>query len=474
METLLRSEHPQRWSLPSVRISASKPSGQTALAAAGWHRELLSWEQHWPADGGVSADVGDITLSVLGNPELLTQGDATREIEIVLDSSGDLAQYRGLLEATLPKVIFAELESLPDFSEVTINANRELELPPSWHSLQGGLLDLPLNTLPSTRAGSLPLISSTRWVRVIRWNEGILTIWNPAEGHWKHSEVRWPHNGIPSRTREWVRDAQRKHMSPPERLYRWMQDCVRHETYYLQTWEVEVERWESHLFAELASGDQAFETLDIPRLQRDIGVLAQYLTSVRQSQRAYLRRSEVVSLARDVPEVQKILKSAQQTLDSDITHARSSLRAAFELLNTTSQGAQTFATSKSQEATERMNQLITRVTAILFVPSLVAGIYGTNILELSPGSTGSLLELLGLMAGASFVSFGVISWIRLSRVSSHAVYTLGIGITIVLATLLGRIDWWAPLVAAAVGIVSTLALGRLWSAREGRRRVQDG
>lgn len=473
METLLRDEHPDKWSLPSVRISASNPSGRTALAAAGWHLELLTWEQYWTSPAA-PVDVGDISLSVMGDARLLTQKGATREIEIVLDAENDLEKYHALLHEVLPEAIFAELGSLPNASEVSINANRELEVPSSWPAIRAGLLDFPLNTLPSTRAGSLPLISVTRWVRVIRWNDGLLTIWGPAEGHWKDSEIRWPHNGIPSRSRTWLREARSKHLTSDERLKQWIQDCVRHETYYLQTWEAEVERWESHLFAELASGDQAFETLDIPRLQRDIGLLAQYLTSVRQAQRAYLRRSEVVSLARDVPEVQAILHDAQGTLDSELNHARSSLRAAFELLNTTSQGAQTFAASKSQEATERMNQLITRVTAILLVPSLVAGIYGTNILELSPGSTGFLIELLGLMTGASLLSFGVISWIRMSRISTHAVYTFGLGITVVLATLLGRLTWWVALAAALSGLLSTLVLGSVWSTRESRRRARNG
>lgn len=60
-------------------------------------------------------------------------------------------------------------------------------------------------------------------------------------------------------------------------------------------------------------------------------------------------------------------------------------------------------------ASERLNWLITLFTAVLFVPTVVSGIYGANIEVLSDGAKGSLWELIALMVGLALLSFGLLN-----------------------------------------------------------------
>ncbi|AZI56804.1 hypothetical protein EH165_00070 [Nakamurella antarctica] len=450
MDLVTQSGSPERWLSPSILLAAAFDT-RSALASAGWFASLFEWEDRFPGHH-VPILIEHLNFEVVGDSTLLTDGGRQFDlvhIEVALDGTPGLPTIDALLRQFVPSCILDELPNLPDYAAVTVNSNRDTEAPESWAALGASFIDVPVNTLPSTRGGSLAVISATRWARVVRWNVGLLVVWTPPNGYWNAIDVRWPHHAIPSRKRESLAMMLDDSRTVDARLLDWFREASAHERYFLGTWTTELEVWESQLFAQLARGQQAYSTINLPTLQRDIGVLAGYLDRVRVSQRFYLRRAEVSAVVGGVPGLQDLFNDVQQHLGADLRQARESLRSAFELLSSVSQGAQAYAAAESQKGQERLNKVLTAVTAVLFVPTLVAGVYGTNVRELSPGSSGSLLELFALMFGLSLSSIGVLTWGRAGKPTLWSGTTCVIGLLVTVAVVLRHSS---PVAAVLVGL----------------------
>ncbi|MGL5829852.1 MAG: CorA family divalent cation transporter [Angustibacter sp.] len=438
MQTVTQAEAPDRWAGPSVLVTVAC-GDSSVIAASGWFSRLLDWEERFPGPvrqlhrhGLDFGAVGDAGLLVEADPASIVQ------IEAVLEDSGIDEVTMDLLSIFIPHEIFRELVHLPMHDAVTVNANRDTFCPESWSELGASFIDIPVNTLPSTRGGALPIIAATRWVRVVRWNRGLLMLWSPVSGYWEPGHVRWPHHGIPSRSKQALNSMLGADLTADQRLLLWFQEVIAHEKYFLDAWTTELEHWEARLFQQLAEGDSTYAALELPPLQRDIGVLASYLDRVRASERFFLRRAEVSSLVGHVLNLPELFWQTQSELKIELQQARGSLRSAFDLLSSVSQGAQAYAAAESQKSQERLNALITTVTTVLFVPSLVAAVFGANIRELSPESSGSLPQLFGLMFAMSVASMGALRWVRIGRLGLASVILLGLGASLAAAVYLWR------------------------------------
>lgn len=435
MELVLQKNDPGKWAGPSVMVSGSSidDSGERSfLGMSGFFLHLADWERKW-SDRGSTCRVGNVTMGIQGDIALASAGGGNYdsvELHIITASDEDVDQLAEMLEFILPPHIYDNLWTLPPVNSITVNANRDMVLPDSWVENDVQMVDLPVNSIPSTRSGSLPLIAATRWVRVIAWPKGLMVIWRPPVGQWGQDEVRWPHNAVPSRSGNYLQECTEHHVEPERRVNRFFCDTIIHEEYFLGSWFTEIETWETHLFNELSTGESGFQSLDLPRLQRDLGTLADYLARARLSQRFYLRRAEVSELVRRRPDVVEMFCAVSGTMDQKISDGRISLRASFELLNTASQGAQAYAAERNQKASERLNVMVTTVTAVLLVPSLVASVYGANVRELAPDARGSVPLLLVLMLGLSTTSFGAIGVIRHARVRAFDVTLICLGLVI--------------------------------------------
>ncbi len=431
MDLVTQASCPQKWAGPSVLLSATRES-RAVLAASGWFGSLLEWEKRFPGPQ-VEIMSDSITFTAVGETSFFTERNHFErvQIELILEDGLIETDVFRFLRDFIPAAIIDEISALPDHDAVTVNANRDTHHPDSWAEIGATYVDVPVNTLPSTRGGALPIISATRWARVIKWPAGLLICWSPATGYWEPDQVRWPHHGVPSHKLSALNAMLDSTITTEQRTCNWFNEATAHELYFLQIWTTELETWESRLFRQLAKGDSAYTSLDLPALQRDIGVLAGYLDRVRVSERFYLRRSDISQLVSSVPGLTDIFVEVREKLNVELRQARESLRSAFELLSSVSQGTQAYAAQESQKTQERLNILISTLTAVLFIPSLVAGIYGANIEELDPGSKGSLRELLGLMFALSVSSIGVLSWSRIGQVNllSGTVLAIGIGLT---------------------------------------------
>lgn len=245
MDLVTQASEPARWASPSVLVAAVSGT-RSVLTSSGWFTSLLAWEARFPAE----------------------------PTGAVIDGLEDVAVVDAFLRRFVPGVILDELPHLPSHEAVTVNANRDTSSPESWAVIGASFIDVPVNTLPSTRGGSLPIISATRWARVIRWSTGMLVLWTPPLGYWEPDEVRWPHHAVPSRSRDALVAMLNPSASMEDRVLGWFDEATGHERYFLETWTTELETWESRLFAQLAKGADAYATMDLPSLQRDIGVLA--------------------------------------------------------------------------------------------------------------------------------------------------------------------------------------------------------
>ena len=179
-----------------------------------------------------------------------------------------------------------------------------------------------------------------------------------------------------------------------------------HEKYFKDSWLGELEFWQDAAFTWFT---KPLTLRDVAGLRDELGLLSQYVTSIRWTERAVKRRHDEAGLASSYPDIGRVLLEETDSLSKTLPLMRRGLTESFEILSTISQRVQEEEAEKSRESTERLNWLITLFTAILFVPTIVSGIYGANVSSLTSGATGTIGELLVLMSGAALISYGLLS-----------------------------------------------------------------
>lgn len=149
-----------------------------------------------------------------------------------------------------------------------------------------------------------------------------------------------------------------------------------HEKYFKDSWLGELEFWQDAAFTWFT---KPLTLRDVAGLRDELGLLSQYVTSIRWTERAVKRRHDEAGLASSYPDIGRVLLEETDSLSKTLPLMRRGLTESFEILSTISQRVQEEEAEKSRESTERLNWLITLFTAILFVPTIVSGIYGANV-----------------------------------------------------------------------------------------------
>lgn len=402
-----------RWLGPSYALAVSDGS-RAMCVLSGYRKELATWEGRVPSAGRRRLTWRTYEAVAFGATSLVGKtvtAWTSFELDVILDDMPadeltELVRYCG------GPIVADGINNLPKVGSVPISANRDLEVPKTWKDAGITAVDLRVSTMPTRRRKrNSEVIYGSRWVRIIVMPNGFIAMWYPVEGNWPVDQVRWPHFCIPSRSPSWISTyAISPDLTGSERLHGYLSDFVTHEEYFLNSWGLELELWEETLYAQLVDVDsEVFGRLRFPELQRELGHLADYITRLRFDQRNLSRRTDE-SRALSGQRVNDLLVHHSEMLGDEINQSRALLRHAFSLMSSAATGEQFFITRKQQQVTERFQNTITFVTAVLLVPTLIAGVYGSNIRELSPSSRGTLPELLGAMAIGAVTSAGILRW----------------------------------------------------------------
>lgn len=407
---------PELWGGPSFLWSTAR-DGRGALLAGGWRYRCTEWEGRF-ADAGL-VDGGE-TETPWGWPaHLLTGPDDDRsgseELEVILDDGYlDLPGLPDALRTVLGTDAAAELMALPRPGATSITRNRPL-LAGSTTGLR--VADLRFSTLPYSHGDTdRPIQYASRWLRVAASTDAVVLLWAPIEGHWEPEHVRWPHHAVPSRRADSLRTAARP-VPAATRLARILGDCLEHEAYYLDTWQMELEAWEANVYSSLAEGEAVLRGVDLSdRVRARAGTLATFLSRTEFDLRALRRRLDVESLF-DTDEVRQSVQPGLARATGTQTENQRLRREAFSLLTSVAAGEQLQATrdqadaaDAQRQATEALQQTIAWVTALLLAPTIVIGIFGANIVQFAPGSRGTLLQLGQWAVLASGLSMAILWW----------------------------------------------------------------
>lgn len=445
--------HPELWKGPGVLFSLSKTNHQEDITDActilsGPRLGIAAWEGRWQGDfefdlhGNRASGIGDISLPT--EAFLKDASDLSFEIDLSWNSDSEQEQAYAILAEWLPAALMRTVTSLPDLDTHSVNENRPtLVRQDDW----GGdicVLDLPINTLPSTRQRTRPIVMTTRWVRLILTQRGHIALWHtPRLDVWPQANVHWPHNAVPSFTAEHLLKMGTCHISPSDRAKNWFEETLSHEQYFLDAWATEIEFWQDSAFQWLRND---LSLTEVNSIRDDLGLLSSYLTSARWTQRAFSRRSAESGLSRVNPDCAAILSENQAQIDERLRMDRQILSDCFSILSTVHQRVQEDSALQSRRASERMNWLVTVVTGALLVPTLIAGIYGANVVEFSDGAAAPLTELLSFMISGGLISIGLLNAINHRWTTASSAFLFGIA-----AIILHSSGWPSPLGSIPTG-----------------------
>lgn len=477
------SEAPELWAGPSFLWSTGREGGW-ALLAGGWRHRGTEWEGRF-ADAGLVE--GAETETPWGwSAHLFTSpdggpGSGSQELEVILDASYlDLPGLPEALVAVLGTDATAELIALPRPGGTSITRNRPLVVA-STSGLR--VADLRFSTLPYSHGDiDRPVQYASRWLRLAASAEAVVLLWAPPEGHWEPEHVRWPHHAVPSRRVDSLRVAARP-APPTTRLARILGDCLEHEAYYLDTWQMELEGWEANVYSSLAEGEAVLRGVDLSdRVRARAGTLATFLSRTEFDLRALRRRLDVEPLF-DAEEIRRTVQPGLDRSTRTQTANQRLRREAFSLLTSVAAGEQLQATrdqadaaDAQRQATEALQQTIAWVTALLLAPTIVIGIFGANIVQFAPDSAGTLPELAQWAVLASGLSMAILWWrmppptIRpafRAAPSALTVLLLGTAITLLATGHIERAVLWS----ATVAVWLAAALVALRPGAPGRRRT---
>ena len=484
---LAAAEH--LWAGPSFLWSTGR-LGSWRLLAGGWRHRCTAWERRFAdaglVDGGETETPWGWPGQVLTDPASGDPGTGCEELEVILDhADADYLAMPGLADAVrtvLGPQGLADLTALPRPGATSITSNRPL-LASSAAGLR--VADLRFSTLPYSHGETdRPIQYASRWLRLAASPDAVVLLWAPLEGRWEPEHVRWPHHAVPSRRVESLRVAARPGPATT-RLAHILGDCLEHEAYFLDTWQMELEAWEAKVYGSLADGETVLRGVDLSDpVRARAGTLATFLSRTEFDLRALRRRLEVEDLF-DTEEIRTAVRPVLDRASATQTVNQRLRREAFSLLTAVAAGEQlqasrdqADATDAQRQATEALQQTIAWVTGLLLAPTIVIAIFGANIVQVAPSSTATLPQLAQWAVLASGLSMTVLWW-RMPPVSVRPVLRLVppllallAGVTFLVLLAKGRPEQaglWAGTITAWL-VAALVALRR--HDRPGRRTLR--
>lgn len=408
-----------QWETPSALLSvcsrdSSSGNCESYTAISGGRLRVAEWEQRWSRPVVDSSNI--IRVSESGNPEVLRRymagrgGEGESAYSFMLDIawcstdewSDLIAMFGDILPPPEIRTFLVEMEEL---ERDHINTNRAFSVPPEYRSVVRYVLDLPVNTFPSTRRRGRGYAAITRWVRIVICHEGVVVLWYPPEvSSIGEADVPWPHNGVPTfeaveleEMGEWA--------SVEDRLRIVLQSIARHENYFAESWQSEIDIWQGASFRQIA---REVDESQVVSLRDELGFIASHMADLRWSQRAFGKVASRPDLRRDFPSVMRHIESVGRALNPILLESRKAVSESFGILMSLTQSVQEEYSKRSEKQSRRLNGALALVSALVLIPGLVLGIYGANVATFNSGATGSIYRLTCYMLASTIVSTGVI------------------------------------------------------------------
>lgn len=461
---------------PTHSLALSNTGG-SALVLAGWRLRQAVWEKRFAGSQLVDATFGG-EVSIAGDRAALDDfASGIFELELLADAestpAGKIITSK-LLGTKLSDALWASASTL---GREPTSANRDLDIGTELSDAGYSAVDFLLCTLP-TRRGVLgaEVFFGSRWIRIYVGPRGIISvIASPPEGRWDDHLVRWPHHAIHSRATDWFTPSALKR-SLDRRFTALVHDITTHESYFARSWSAELELWEQQVFRSLTGLSGDITDAELGGIERELGFLAEYLSATRIANRNLERRAEVSGLVLANPKLASHLASFAIEQHKLYEDDRQKLRSAITLLNTVAQSAQSRASEAQRKSSERIQQLITLISAVFLVPSIVLGIYGSNLRELTGGAaTGSLGDLFVWVLGALGITWAAL---RLGQSRSivpgrwwfTVIALLGFALVLGVCVMFSQRNPESLIVAASAYVVTgTLAIAGLYRGKRASR-----
>lgn len=432
------STSPDVWDGPSYLLAISRESGSEVLLA-GWHSRLAQWERKIESYTDVVGHplFGSAALSRIDAVAVEPHQLVSFEFETIAGVQSQPRSRRITDWLVGPGASEAMWSTIETLGRLPISANRDVDIPIVLAEAGARYFDLLLCTLPARRGrGRRDVAFCSRWVRYFVFPRGHIAIYSsPPEGAWSDDVVRWPHHGIPSRAHDFFTDLSHV-IAPAERLATSVSDFLTHQTYFANSWRNELELWEQHVFRALTGLSSEVEAAELVELEKQLGNLAEYNATLRTAQRSLERRVDVSAAISSHADLRSRMVQAGNELAVVVAEDREILRGAMSLLSNIAASVQVKLAEKQRAAGERLQAMIGILSALFIVPSIVIGIYGANVAELSEGAKGTLSRLVLWTASSIVLSFAVLRFIRWLLGQSLVSYSLMLSLNVAVGSVL--------------------------------------
>lgn len=243
---------------------------------------------------------------------------------------------------------------------------------------------------------------NVRVARVLVGPEAFICVWRNVRGvdPWPEEYPR----ALPQRLRRHSWTVELSGGTPRDEAARLIQDVLQHHEWFATQLEKRVENWERTFYSDARSPGSLFSGIQTRRLVEDLGSIAEASLELREACRDLERRGRLAFLSAPAAirvELQGEIDMRSAALAARMVTLRADVRDAFGLLANAASGEQV-------ELQQSFTNVVTIVTALVLIPTLVVGLYGTTTAGL-PGFTQSrgLLYVggyAGIGAAATLVS----------------------------------------------------------------------
>jgi hypothetical protein len=236
-----------------------------------------------------------------------------------------------------------------------------------------------------------------------------------------------------------------------------LRDVAQHMWFCLEHLEAHLSQWQAMLMYQLSTAHDREKSSSLKEIQRSLGEIGAAATLMDLAIRAdTLRLAE--DFAADTPRNRAWAEQLTR-LRARVGNLRSPLGDAASQFTAVAQGELLTLSEDNRTRTEHFQRLASLVAALVLIPGLVIGVYGSNLSELTPDSRGNLHDLVLLVLVAIVLSVFLLPPVRLR---GGWAWAAGLAGSAVAAALLGTLSHVPPLVFG-IGVVAPLALSLLHS-----------
>jgi Mg2+ and Co2+ transporter CorA len=176
----------------------------------------------------------------------------------------------------------------------------------------------------------------------------------------------------------------------------------------------DVEQWESGLFE---SAEEPFRRAENSNQITELGIFKYWAFGLRETIDGIAEQVDIGQFRASwsTEEHDPVADSVDRELDAAraaVARFRSDVADAFEAANTVAIARQLAASQEQRERADRLEGTVTRLTAFLLVPTLVAAVFGANVELPGDGWVRTAIMLFAMVAGSLATFFVLRRWER--------------------------------------------------------------